>query len=134
MIDLNKSIVLYDDVCVLCQQSVRFILKHDATQSLCFSSLQSDVGKAILLQTTVKKIEKDSVLFWKNGQLYDQSTAAFKIASYFKGYLKLLQIFWLIPKPLRDYVYQIIAKNRYRWFGKTKTCLIPDNSQKHRFL
>ncbi|PID67666.1 MAG: thiol-disulfide oxidoreductase DCC [Flavobacteriia bacterium] len=134
MIEVKNPVVLFDDVCVLCSASVKFLLKHNRSQSLLFTSLQSDVAKEILLHHPEKKIKKDSLLFYDNGQLYAQSTAVLRIVSHLSPGWQLFKIFWILPPFIRDYMYHIVAVNRYRWFGKSETCFVPDVNQRGRFL
>lgn len=131
---VNQSIIFFDGVCVLCNTSVRFILRHDTTKSLIFTTLQSDVAKDFLLQHSPVNLQKDSILFWHRYRWYDASTAALKIAQHFKWYWWFLQVFWIFPKPVRDWGYSVVAKNRYRWFGKKETCFVPTSGYNHRFL
>jgi predicted DCC family thiol-disulfide oxidoreductase YuxK len=130
----NKSIVLFDGVCNLCNSSVNFIIKHDSNEHYLFASLQSDVAKDILLQFDLKKYNLNTILLFENGFIYDRSTAVLKIMKRLdKGY-PILYFFIIIPKKIRDWVYDVIAKNRYKWFGRKDTCMIPKNTIKKRFL
>ncbi len=130
----NKSVILFDGVCNLCNASVNFIIKHDKKERFIFASLQSDVAKEILLHFPAKKNKLDSVLLVENEVIYDKSTAALLISSKLSGIFKLLSIFKLIPKFIRDAIYDFIAKNRYAWFGKKETCMLPAPEIKNRFL
>ncbi len=130
----NKDIVLFDGVCNLCNWSVQFIIKHDKKQHFVFTALQSDVANEILLHYPKNITKKDSILLIQNQQLFSESTAVLKIVRHFKGLWKLLLIFWIIPRPLRDVFYQFIAKYRYRWFGKKETCMLPSKENQNRFL
>ncbi|SNR34560.1 Predicted thiol-disulfide oxidoreductase YuxK, DCC family [Lutibacter agarilyticus] len=130
----NKSIILFDGVCNLCNASVNFIIKHDKKERFIFASLQSDAAKEILLHFPAKKNKLDSVLLVENNVIYDKSTAALLISSKLSGGFKLVSIFKLIPKFIRDAIYDFIAKNRYAWFGKKETCMLPAPEIKNRFL
>ena len=130
----NKSIILFDGVCNFCNSSVNFIIKHDQKEHFLFASLQSDVAKEILLQLDGKKIIGDSIIFIENNKLYQKSTAALKIAQKLNSGINLLYIFILIPTSIRDWVYEFIAKNRYKWFGKKNNCMIPNEKIKDRFI
>lgn len=130
----DKSIVLFDGVCNLCNSSVNFIIKHDPNEHFLFASLQSDVGKEILLQFYPKKYDFSTIILIDNGIIYDKSTAVLKIFKQLnKGYA-LLYAFIFVPKKIRDLVYNYIAKKRYNWFGKKKECIIPNENIKKRFL
>ena len=130
----GKSIILFDGVCNLCNSSVNFILKHDKKKRFIFTSLQSDAAKKILLQFTIKKINLDSIILIENGKVYEKSTAALKILKHLYNGYQLLYAFIIIPKFIRDWVYIIIAQNRYKWFGKKEECMFPTSEIKSRFL
>jgi predicted DCC family thiol-disulfide oxidoreductase YuxK len=130
----NKSIILFDGVCNLCNASVNFIIKHDKKERFLFASLQSDAAKEILLQFPSKKIELSSLILIENGKIYEKSSAILKITKHLNSGLNLFYIFKIIPKLLRDKLYSIIAKNRYKWFGKKSSCMIPTKKQKNRFI
>jgi predicted DCC family thiol-disulfide oxidoreductase YuxK len=131
----NTSIILFDGVCNLCNSSVQFVLKHDENKNFLFASLQSDAATKILLQLNKKSFKNfDSIVLVENEQLYFKSTAALKIAKNLNGFTKILYIFIIIPSPIRDYIYDIIAKNRYKWFGKKDKCMTPNKETVSRFL
>ncbi len=130
----GKSIILFDGVCNLCNSSVNFILKHDKKKQFIFTSLQSDAAKKILLQFPMKIFNLDSIILIENGLIYEKSTAALKISKHLYNGYQLLYIFIILPKVIRDWVYNYIAKNRYNWFGKKDTCMIPSEKIKNRFL
>jgi predicted DCC family thiol-disulfide oxidoreductase YuxK len=130
----GKSIIFFDGVCNLCNSSVNFIIKHDEKKQFLFASLQSDAAKEILLQYNSKKINLDSIVLLDNGKLYEKSTAALRISKHLNNGLFLLYIFIIIPTFIRDYLYNYIAKNRYKWYGKKDSCMIPTKDLKSRFL
>jgi predicted DCC family thiol-disulfide oxidoreductase YuxK len=130
----DKSIILFDGVCNLCNSSVNFIIKNDEKQTFLFASLQSDAAKEILLQFSSNKIDFKSILLIKNGIIYDKSTAVLLIIKQLSNYYKFLYAFIIIPAFIRDMVYNFIAKYRYKWFGKNESCMIPSVSLKNRFL
>jgi predicted DCC family thiol-disulfide oxidoreductase YuxK len=135
MINLkNKKIILFDGVCNLCNSSVHFIIKKDKKKQFLFTSLQSDAARDILLQFQLKNSELDSILLIENGQVYQKSDAILKIVKHLNGIWKISYGFIILPKFIRDYVYIIIAKNRYRWFGKREVCMIPTKELQMRFL
>jgi predicted DCC family thiol-disulfide oxidoreductase YuxK len=129
---LNKSIVLFDGECNFCNKTIQFILKHEKKPELLFCSLQSETGKEI--QDFFKLHDAKSILLVENNILYTKSTAALKITTYLKGGLPLLYFFIIVPLFIRNSIYNYIAKNRYKWFGKTETCMTPNNQIKHRFI
>lgn len=128
----NASVILFDGVCNLCNWSVQFVLKYEKDETFKFATIQSEVAQKILAQFKNEEIT-DSVLLIEDGKMFQQSTAALKIA-------KKLKYFWILhpiiyfPKWLRDPIYNYIAINRYRWFGKREYCMIPDKKYKNRFL
>jgi len=132
--ETEKAIIFFDGVCNLCNYSVQLVLKHDTKHHFVFAALQSDVARDILLQYPENITKKDSILLLKNNQIYTESTAALLIAKQFTGFWKVLLVFWIIPKFLRDRLYRFIAKNRYRWFGKKDSCMIPTKEVSKRFL
>lgn len=135
MINLeNKSIIFFDGVCNLCNNSVKFIIKRDNHKRFLYASLQSDAARDILLQFKIKNSNLDSIILLENGKLYQKSTAILKIAKQLNGFWKLNYVFIIIPKFFRDFIYDIIAKNRYKWFGKREVCMLPTGDMKLRFL
>lgn len=130
----NKSIVLFDGVCNLCNASVNFVIKHDKKAQFIFATFQSDAAKEIMLQFNLENFMTDSVILIEGQKVYDKSTAALKIAKRLDGGLKIFYAFIIVPKFLRDWIYAFIAKNRYRWFGKRERCMLPSTDLKNRFL
>lgn len=128
-----KKIVLFDGECNFCNTSVQFIIKRDPQAVFQFASLQSNIGKALIDQYRVP-LNMDSLILIDGERCYLQSTAALRICKYLKGSYKVLYCLVLIPKPIRNVVYRIIARNRYKWFGKSKSCMIPSPSDRERFL
>ena len=137
MIDLpkNKKIILFDGVCNLCNNSVIKIIKYDTKNIFLFTALRSDKGKETinLLGIDISKI--DSIILYEPGISYEiKSTAALKIMQDFTGIWKLSTVLLLLPEGFRNSIYDYIAKNRYKWFGKKETCMIPTPKLKIKFL
>jgi predicted DCC family thiol-disulfide oxidoreductase YuxK len=130
----DKSIILFDGVCNLCNATVNFVIKHDKKAQFLFASFQSDAAKEILLHFNLKNLNGGTVILVEGQKVYDKSKAALKIAKRLDGGYKAFYAFIIVPKFFRDWVYDIIAKNRYRWFGKRDSCLIPSIKLKNRFL
>lgn len=126
--------IFFDGVCNLCNSSVQFVLKKDKNQKFKFASLQSDVATEILLQFSKKKSELNSIILVYNNRIYEKSAAILHIARLLGAPYTLTAIFWIFPKPVRNYIYDFIAKNRYKWFGKTAHCMTPSPKLKERFL
>lgn len=126
--------ILFDGVCNLCNGSVQFILRRDPGQRFRFASLQSEAGRRLVTGHGLDPDELSSVILIEDGRVYRESTAALRIARHLSGAWKLLRVFVLIPRPIRDAVYRLIARNRYRWFGKQETCWLPTPELRARFL
>ncbi len=135
MIDyLNKQIVFFDGVCNLCTGTVQFVLKRNTKKNILFASLQSATGQAFLAEYNLPAENFASFLFVENGKLYKQSTGALRMTRYLRGLWPILYGFVIIPPFIRNGIYNWIAKNRYRWFGKEETCWLPTPELKSRFL
>ena len=131
----NKSIILFDGVCNLCNASVNFVIKHDKKAQFLFASFQSDAAKEILLQFNLENLNAGTVILVEGNKAYDKSTAALKIIKRLDGGgFKAIYAFFIIPKFFRDWIYSFIAQNRYKWFGKRESCMIPSHELKNRFL
>ena len=123
------NIVLFDGICNLCNASVRFITRHDKNNTIQFASLQSETAKQLLLKMNINAQKIDSIIFISNEKMFIKSDAAIEIAKLLHGFPRLLNYFQFIPRPIRDFVYELIAKNRYRLFGKS-CALQPSNQNK----
>lgn len=131
----GKKLILFDGVCNLCNDSVLRIIKNDKKNQFIFTSLQSDIGQDIIEHLNIDISKIDSIILYNPIISYDiKSSAALKIMNAFGGVWKLSQIFWILPLFIRDSVYNFIAKNRYKWFGKKETCMIPTKELKEKFL
>lgn len=130
----NKAIILFDGICILCNSAVRIILKNDVKDHFAFASLQSDAAKEILLQHPSKKNNMDSIILVEDGKIYERSSAALKIGTKLGWKFKWVYLGYLLPVKWRDSLYNWIARNRYKWFGKLDTCSIPTEKEKSKFL
>ena len=131
---MNKPVILFDGVCNLCNASVRFIIRRDRKNNFRFASLQSDFAQQLFQQLQFDASGIDSVVLYENGKLYVRSTAALKIARGLNGLWFLLYGFIVVPPFIRDAVYDFIARNRYKWFGKKDFCAMPEPGMKERFI
>ena len=131
---LDKPVVLFDGVCNLCSSSVIFIIKRDRGSKIKFASLQSEFGQEQMKRFKLPASLLNSVLLIKNGKLYQRSNAALEIVSVLDGLWPLFFIFKIVPRFFRDLIYDWIAKNRYRWFGKKEECMIPTPEMRERFI
>lgn len=121
----NNSIILYDGYCNLCNFSLQFILKRDKKDFFKYYPLDSKEAKDLLSAKYILGDIPDSVILIDGGKLYSKSEAFFKILPHLGAGYKLLLVFKIIPRKLSDKIYDWIAKNRYRWFGKKSECIIP---------
>ena len=124
-------IILFDGICNFCDASVQFIMKRD-NGAFKFASLQSDIGQELVIRHNLQGI--DSLVLIEEDRAYTRSTAALRIAKRLKGLWALLYIGIILPKPLRDPLYELFAKNRYKWFGKKDACMLPTKEERARFL
>lgn len=129
-----EHIILFDGVCNLCNAAVRIIINYDRKSIFRFASLQSETAKKIISANALTNSVPETIIYFENGKPYYKSTAALKIAKRLKFPFFLLYIFIVIPTPLRDLIYEIIAKYRYRWFGKKEECMIPGEGLKEKFI
>lgn len=130
----NKKIVLFDGVCNLCDRTVQTIIKHDKEDVFRFAPLQSDIGLQIVNERGIDTENLDSVILIEPGvAYYNKSTAAIEIAKHLKKY-RWLRYFKPLPEGFRDLIYDLIANNRYNWFGKKESCMIPTPELKDLFL
>jgi predicted DCC family thiol-disulfide oxidoreductase YuxK len=127
------DIILFDGVCNFCNASINFVIDHDVERRFRFASLQSDIGQRILTENRRSVSDFDTVLLVREGELYEKSTAALEIARYLRGWT-WLYAFRFIPRFIRDAVYNLIAKNRYRIFGKSESCRIPTPEERSLFI
>lgn len=130
----DQKIIIFDGVCNLCEYSIQFIIKHDRQAKFKFVSAQSERGKVLQRTYGVDTLRDGTVILLKDDQVYVKSDASVEIAKDLDGLWSFLYIFKFIPRPVRDFIYSKISKNRYRWFGKKNECLLPDNTIKDRFL
>lgn len=127
------NIILFDGVCNLCNSSVQFIIKRDPDGYFSFAPLQEEAGKKLLDGHNIKT-NMDSLILISNNTYYKKSSAALEICRHLQGAWKCLYVFKIIPRFIRDPLYSFIAKNRYKWFGKKSSCMVPTAENKKRFL
>jgi len=130
----KRKVVLFDGVCNLCNFWVDMLMRKDKKQKLFFSSLQSEFGQKVLRQHKLPTKEFDSFLFLDDDKLYQKSTASLHVFANLGGMWSIIKIFFIIPAPIRNWVYSLIAKNRYSLFGKSETCRLPTEEEKKRFI
>jgi predicted DCC family thiol-disulfide oxidoreductase YuxK len=133
-IEGDKYIVVFDGVCYLCNDFVNFLLKHDKHDRLRFALLQF-VGKLATDETIKQNISStDSIALIVNGKVYFRSPAVLKIMKRLGSGWQCFYVFMLIPRPIRDWVYDVVARNRYKWFGRKNECMVPDEKVRKKFL
>lgn len=129
---MNQSIVFFDGVCNLCTGSVQFILRHDKHKRFMFSSLQSEFAAKELSGHDLTDLK--SIILKEGDNIYTKSTAALRIASKLSFPVNILYGLMIFPRFIRDFVYNIISRNRYKWFGKKEVCWLPNPELKARFI
>jgi predicted DCC family thiol-disulfide oxidoreductase YuxK len=127
------DIILFDGICNLCNSGVQFIIKRDSNGHFKFASIQSETGQRLLKKHGISN-KIDSIVVIENEKIYIKSDAALHISKYLDGYWKYLILLKVLPAAFRDFLYDIVAKNRYKWFGKKESCMLPALETKARFL
>jgi predicted DCC family thiol-disulfide oxidoreductase YuxK len=130
----DQPIILFDGVCNFCNSAVNFTLRKNTKANIMFAPMQSEVGQKLLQQHNLPADDMQSFIFIENGKAYKQSTAALKACSHLRRLWPLCYGFIIVPRFIRDGIYNWIAKNRYKWFGIRQQCMIPTPEVKARFL
>ncbi len=131
----DKKIILFDGICNLCDNSVQFIIKHDKNDIFRFVSLQSELGKNILKHIGLNNSQIDSIVLYQPGIAYFiKADAAFKILKELNSRYRFLLLFSFTPSLIKNSIYDYIAANRYKWYGKKESCLIPSRELESKFL
>ena len=134
-VEQSKKIILFDGVCNLCNNSVQFVIKRDVNDVFQFAALQSETGKKLLTERNIDTQEVDSIILIEpNIAYYTKSTAALEIGKHLKGVKAISSILLWLPEALRNIVYDFIARNRYKWYGKKDNCMIPSEELKSKFI
>ena len=122
----TKPLIVFDGVCVLCSSAMQFIQTHSAPNTFRYTSLQSEKGQEVLKESNLSPTSLKTIVLVHNRNVYTKSNAALKIAYLMSGPWRLLYFLKIIPRPIRDFIYHYISKNRYKWFGKTESCSFPN--------
>jgi len=130
----GNTVVLFDGVCNLCNSSVDFLIKRDSKRKFRYASLQSDTAQQLLKDANYQGELLGSIVVVADGTIREKSNAVLFLASQLGGIYRLLSIFSIVPKKIRDWIYDRVASNRYRWFGKRDTCRLPTKEEKRLFL
>jgi predicted DCC family thiol-disulfide oxidoreductase YuxK len=130
----HQSILLFDGYCNFCSSTVQFIFEHEKNRELHFASLQSPTGMELLKHYQIDPSTTDSLVLIEHDKAYVKSAAGLRITKYLKGLYPMLMGFIVVPPFIRNVVYDYIARNRYKWFGKSESCMLPDKELAKRFL
>jgi predicted DCC family thiol-disulfide oxidoreductase YuxK len=131
----GKKVILFDGVCNLCNDSVIKVIKNDKKNVFLFAPLQSEIGEKIIKKIGVDTSKIDSIILYDpSGAYYIKSSAALRVMNEFPGLWKLTQIFRILPAAFNNIFYDFVARNRYKWFGKKDSCMIPTPELKAKFL
>ena len=133
-IEISKSVILFDGYCNLCNSQVNSILRLDSKKFFYFSNLDSSFSKKVIKENKVESLEGKTIILYHNNQIIIKSNAAIKIAYLLGGFFKIFMIFKILPNFIRDGIYDVISRNRYRWFGKSDSCYIPKKEILDRFI
>jgi predicted DCC family thiol-disulfide oxidoreductase YuxK len=128
------NIVIFDGVCNLCTWSVSFVIRHDKRARFRFASIQSEAGQQLCQRFGIKPGQFDTILLIQHDGVCSGSDAALAIATTFGGPWRLLVLVRLVPRQVRDWAYSVVARYRYRWFGRQTTCMVPSDEIRHRFI
>ncbi len=131
---MDQAIVLFDGVCNFCNAGINFVMDRDPEKRIRFAPLQSEAGQRLLKKFNLSPTALDTLILIEGEKSYTKSAAALRIAKRLQGLWPLLYIFIVVPPFIRDAVYDFIARNRYKWFGKTEACRVPTPELKERFL
>jgi predicted DCC family thiol-disulfide oxidoreductase YuxK len=130
----NSKVILFDGVCNLCNNSVKFIIKNDKRDIFKFAPLQSEYGINVQNRHNINTNEINSIILINGEKIFTKSNAALRIAKDLGAPYFIFYIFIVIPVFIRNFIYDFIAKNRYKWFGKMESCMIPSNELKSKFF
>lgn len=128
------NVIVFDGVCNLCSKSVQFIIRRDKHAVFRFAPLQSTTGADLLKQHGIDPADARTFLLVKDGRAYLRSDAALQVFKQLRGPWKLLAILVLVPRPMRDWLYNVLARNRAKWFGTQESCMVPTADTEARFL
>lgn len=121
---VDHPVIFYDGFCKLCNRAVKFVIKHDRSNRYRFAPLQSEVAANALRGICIHKQNPDSIVYLENEKIYQRSDAVLHVLKNLDGGWKLLYVFMIIPPFIRDSLYDIVARNRFRWFGRNENCSV----------
>lgn len=129
-----NDVVVFDGVCNLCAHSVRFILNHEAEPKLRFAPLQSEAGSRLMREFGFSPDDAKTFVLVADGRPHVKSDAAIRVSGYLRGGWRLLGVVRIVPRPIRDWAYDLVARNRYRWFGRIDVCMVPTPELRARYV
>lgn len=129
----EHPIIFFDGICNLCNGAVQFVIERDGKNYFKFAALQSDFAQKELASHKLNVKQGDSFVLLEKGRVYEQSTAALRVAKKLKGLWSILYVLIIVPPFIRDWMYKFIARNRYKWFGKQESCWVPTPELKNKF-
>jgi len=133
--EVSKKIILFDGVCNLCNSSIQFVIKRDKDDVFRYAALQSEIGQELISERGLDTSTTDSIILIEpTVAYYTKSDAALQIGSHLKGCRTISKVLNLIPRVLRNIVYDFVARYRYRWYGKKDECMVPTPELKAKFL
>jgi len=127
-------VIFFDGVCNLCNKSIDFILKRDSSKNFRFASLQSEAAKSLLKNKSIDLQSIRTIILLKDGKTFYRSDAILEIVRQLSAPWPLLYVFKIVPRFIRDGMYNLVSKHRYNWFGKKDTCRVPSKEERARFL
>ena len=129
-----ENLLIFDGVCHFCTQSVLFILRHESDETLRFIPLQSSTGSRLMQELGLDPRDAETFVLIVDNEAFVKSDAAIRLSGYLRGGWKLLGVFRIVPRPIRDWAYGMFARNRYRWFGRYDRCMVPSMEIRDRFV
>jgi predicted DCC family thiol-disulfide oxidoreductase YuxK len=129
-----NNLVIFDGVCNFCTKSVQFILQHESDNVIRFAPLQSSTGSRLMRELGIDPEDAETFVFISDGKAFTKSDAALMLAQHLRGGWRILRVFRLLPRPVRDWAYGVLARNRYRWFGRYDKCMVPSPEFRERFI
>lgn len=130
----HKGFILFDGICNFCDASINFIIRHDKKDYFRFVPLQTPTAKQLLQQFNMEHLPMDSIVLIENNKVYKRSSAILRISRKLNGIYPLLYGFMILPRFIRDAAYDLAARNRYKWFGKKDSCMVPTPEVRQKFL
>jgi predicted DCC family thiol-disulfide oxidoreductase YuxK len=130
----SRPVIVFDGVCVLCNGWVRFLLRHERKKRYRFAAMQTESGRALLAANGLDPDDPASFLLVENGKAWRETDAIMHVIASLGGFWKVAVVARALPRPLRDWLYRVVARNRYRWFGRHDACLLAPAGHEDRFL